>query len=410
MFNRKKDLTMERLANDHRKSEMTGSGETEVKLSRKKSFGFVALLFILARFGLWGWMVLVRAIYRGDFSPDPTYRPYMGVAPVHNIWLEVWQRWDTLQYQAVAERGYQAFDTALFTPPLYPWLMKWGGWILGGNTLLGGMIVSNLFCLFAIWAFYLLAEQVLQDAQSTRRALIYLVIFPASFFLFAPYTEPLYFLGAAICLYSLSKKQWLASGLWGALAAASRLTGILLIVPVLWYAWQEWRSDRAWRSWIAPGLIGLSGATFPLYVWLGLGLSPLAPFLAQSSRFHGGFTIPGVSILLTMRQIWSGVYVPANSMDLLFTVLFIFGTALTWRRLPRLYGVYCAAFMLVYLARYADIYPLLSMTRYVLALFPVFMTLPLIDGPPWVKRLLIYPSLLGLLYLSAQFAIWGWVG
>ena len=99
--------------------------------------------------------------------------------------------------------------------------------------MLGGIIVSNLFCLAALWAFYLLAEKELQNVQSAKRALIYLLIFPASFFLFAPYTEPLYFLGAAMCIYTLTKKQWLAAGLWGALAAASRLIGVLLIVPMI---------------------------------------------------------------------------------------------------------------------------------------------------------------------------------
>ena len=126
-----------------------------------------------------------------------------------------------------------------------------------------------------------------------------------------------------MCMYALTKKQRLAAGLWGALAAASRLIGVLLIVPVIWSAWQDWRHEHNWKSWIAPALIALSGISFPLYVWLGMGLSPLAPFLAQSSRFHGGFTFPGVSILLTIKQIWSGIYVTANSMDLFFTILFI---------------------------------------------------------------------------------------
>jgi hypothetical protein len=141
-----------------------------------------------------------------------------------------------------------------------------------------------------------------------------------------------------------------------------------------------------------------------------MGLSPLAPFLAQSSRFQGGFTFPGVSIFLTIKQIWARIYVPSNSMDLFFTIIFILGTILVWQRLPRIYGIYCATFMLVYLARYANPKPLLSMTRYVLALFPVFLALPLVDDSPWVKRLIIYASMLGLLFLSAQFAIWGWVG
>ncbi len=40
-----------------------------------------------------------------DTSPDPILRPYQGVTPETNPWLEVWQRWDTLHYQAIAERG-----------------------------------------------------------------------------------------------------------------------------------------------------------------------------------------------------------------------------------------------------------------------------------------------------------------
>ena len=256
----------------------------------------------------------------------------------------------------------------------------------------------------------MLAERELQNVQLAKQALVYLVIFPASFFLFAPYTEPLYFLGAAMCLYALTKKQWLAAGLWGVLAAASRLIGVLLIVPVMWFTWKDWKTNHHWKSWIAPVLIALSGISFPLYVWFILGRPLLAQFNSESSRFHGGLTFPGVSIFLTIKQIWSGIYVTANSMDLFFTALFIFGTILVWQRLPRIYGIYCATFMLVYLTRYADVYPLLSMTRYVLALFPVFMALPLIDNSSWAKRLIIYASLLGLLFLSAQFAIWGWVG
>jgi Gpi18-like mannosyltransferase len=362
------------------------------------------------RLALWGWMVLARAIYQGDLSPDPVYRPYMGVEPVQNIWLQVWQRWDTVQYQAIAERGYGAFSTAVWSPPLYPFLMRLAGMLLGGNTLVGGMIVSNIFCLAALWAYYLLAEHELQDSKSARRALIYVLIFPASFFLFAPYTEPIYFFGSALCFYAMTKKQWLVAGLSGALAAASRLPAVLLCVPVFWSAWQEWKISHEWRPAVAPMLTAAGGGLYPLYVWLGMGLSPLAPFQAADLRFHGGFTFPGVSIVLTFKQIWSGIYVPVNSMDLFFTLLFIFGSILVWRRLPHVYGIYCGTFMLLYLARYADTYPLLSMTRYVLALFPVFIVLPLLDEDPWIRRLIVYPSLLGLLYLSAQFAIWGWVG
>jgi hypothetical protein len=66
--------------------------------------------------------------------------------------------------------------------------------------------------------------------------------------------------------------------------------------------------------------------------------------------------------------------------------------------------------MALYLTRVAEIYPLLSMGRYVLALFPAFLILARYGESPIIQRIIVYTSLLGALFLSAQYAIWGWVG
>jgi hypothetical protein len=50
------------------------------------------------------------------------------------------------------------------------------------------------------------------------------------------------------------------------------------------------------------------------------------------------------------------------------------------------------------------------MARYVLEIFPVFLLLAVWGSKAWINRLILYLSVLGLLFLSAQFAIWGWVG
>ncbi len=367
--------------------------------------------FLVTWIILWTWMFLVvRTLYPGNITPDPILRPYMGVTPEPNPVLSVWQRWDALHYQAIAERGYQAFETSLFTPPLYPILMRWAGQLLGGNTLLGGLLVSNLFCLLALLAFYHLAKDELESEHVTRRVLVYLLIFPTAFFLFAPYTEAVFFLGAVLSLHGLRKGKWILSGLGGALAAFSRLTGVMLFFPALWAAWDAWRRDRRLYVFVSPLLILLGGFVFPLYAWLGLGMSPLAPYEMQTIRFHGGFTIPGWGLVMAVRQILAGEFPLTNAIDLFFTLLFIGGTILVWKRLPRVYAIYCLTFMGLYLIRIADIYPLLSNARYVLALFPVFMALPSVDQRPWIRRAIMYISLAGSLFLSAQYAIWGWVG
>ncbi len=110
--------------------------------------------FLVVRLALAGWMFAVRQVYAQPLPPHPVSRPYLGVQPEENPWLEPWQRWDTLHYQAIAERGYTAFNSALFTPPMLPLLMRGVSVLTGGNTLVAGIAVSNLalFPAFLVWA------------------------------------------------------------------------------------------------------------------------------------------------------------------------------------------------------------------------------------------------------------------
>lgn len=373
-------------------------------------FSFPLLVFVLTVPILWGWMYLVRQLLPVNTSPDPVLRPYMGVRPEAIPWLEVWQRWDVLHYQAIAERGYAAFDTSLFTPPLYPLLMSATSLVFGGNTLASGLLASISFYAASIIAFYRLAQFELKNEVHARRAVLYLVIFPTAFFLMTPYTESLFMVGSVMCLFYLRKKEWLLAGIFGAVAASARLTGAVLFLPALWSAWESWKEHKNWVGWLSPFLVGVAALVFPLYAWLGLGQSMMAPFEAQSQRFHGGFTFPGVNIVFALRETIAGNFPITNSLDIVATILFTGLIVPIWKYLPRVYGIYYAGFIALYLTRIADVYPLLSMARYVLALFPAFLILPRYGDSPITQRIIIYTSLLLSLFLSAQYAIWGWVG
>ncbi|NJN80627.1 MAG: hypothetical protein HC797_09265 [Anaerolineales bacterium] len=250
----------------------------------------------------------------------------------------------------------------------------------------------------------------LKDEQFARQAMMYFVLFPTSFFLFAPYTESSFILGSIYCLLALRKEYWVAAGTWGMLAAASRLTGAIVILPALWSAWGNWKQNHQWKVWSAPLLILIASISFPIYAWLELGQSLFAPFQAQSQRFHGGFSFPGVNIFRAFQQVLAGNYVSTNLFDVIFILIFFWLGVLVWKQLPRVYGIYYWSFMFLYLTRIADVYPLLSIMRYVLALFPAFLLLPKYGQNPIVHRVIIYLFMISLLFFSAQFAIWGWVG
>ncbi|HCR71714.1 MAG TPA: hypothetical protein DIW23_09735 [Anaerolineae bacterium] len=359
---------------------------------------------------IWSWMRLIRWFIPVDVTPNDILRPYMGVTPETNPWLEIWQRWDVLHYQAIAERGYLAFDTALFTPPLYPFLMKIFGVFFDNNTLLSGLFISGLCFIASVISIEKLAQYEFGDEAFSQRTMIYLLLFPTSFFLFAPYTESLFLLGSILCLLALRKKNWGMAGLWGMLAAASRLTGALIFFPVVWCVWQDWKENRNWQVWFAPFLVFCVSISFSLYAWLGLGQSFFSPFQAQSQRFHGGFSVPAVNIIKALQQVFTGNYPLTNLFDVIFIVVFFWLGILVWKQLPKVYAIYYWSFMILYLTRIADVYPLLSMTRYVLILFPAFLILARYGENSTTHRVIIYLFMLGLLFFSAQFSLWGWVG
>lgn len=367
---------------------------------------YVVVIFAAVHLFLNIWMWGVMQVFPTAALPSlPNL--YKGVAMETNPWLEPWQRWDTPQYQAIAERGYTAFDTALFTPPLYPLLVHLVSRLMGGNTLLAGMVVSGIACLLSLFALHRLACLEFNDEMQARRAVLYLAVFPTAIFLFAVYTESLFLLGVMMALMSVRLKKWAWAGVWGAVVALTRTPGILILVPLAWASWSAWRSgDR--KGWLAPSIALAGAALFPAYVFFGLHLSPTA--ITAAVGRGGKLAFPGWNIIEAASRILRGQLVEENLIELAFTLFFIVLTVFIWKKLPRLYGVYAVTLMLLFLTRLGSPQPLVSMARYVLEIFPAFLVLAAWGRRPGINRLILYLSWLGLLFFSAQFAMWGWVG
>jgi len=376
----------------------------------RSPMAFVLGLFLFVRIGLTVWMWAVRTLYPNPLPPDAALRPYLGVTPEANPWLNPWQRWDTLHYQAIAERGYDAFDIALFVPPLLPWAMRALAPLVGGNTLLAGLLISNAAYIGALFAFLRLAEEETGDRQAARRATMYLAFFPTAFFFMAAYTESLFMLAVVLALWAARRRNWIFAGVWGGLACLTRLPAMLILIPLSYSAWDAWRQDRRAVAWAAPTITLAMAALFPLYVWLGLGLVPWAPFQVQAARFGGGFVFPGANLIASLRLILSGGAFITDVLDLIFLLAFALLAVPVWRRLPRLYSVYYLCFLMLYLTRQGGSEPLVGMVRYVLALFPAFFVLGEAGKNVWVNRLLLYVGWAGLLFMSGGFAIWLWMG
>ena len=176
------------------------------------------LVFVVLRLVISVWAALVLAITHAPTSPDDVLRPYQGIEQISGgpaeLFLGVWQRFDTLWYLRIALHGYSAAVSDIHFPPLYPLLIKVLGTILLGNYLLAAIIISNIACILGLTYLYKLTAELF-NVKTARRTVLYLSIFPTAFFLLAPYSESLLVLLAVATFYYMATTQAWMRGLFG---------------------------------------------------------------------------------------------------------------------------------------------------------------------------------------------------
>jgi len=89
--------------------------------------------------------------------------------------------------------------------------------------------------------------------------------------------------------------------------------------------------------------------------------------------------------------------------------LFALLTIVAWRRFGAPYGVFSALSLAIPLSMPSDRWPLLSLPRLGLGIFPLFLALAVIGGRPRVHTAIVSVSALFLGVAIVQWALWQWV-
>jgi hypothetical protein len=166
-------------------------------------------------------------------------------------------------YRSVATRGYdeRPFDPSVEANwaffPLYPLVVRI--FRITGEFAADGLIVSNLALLGALLLLGRVATLAGVTADDAARATFYAAFFPTSYFFSLPQTESLFLLLTLAAFYFALRERWWAAGLFGGLAALTRVTGILLLPALLALAFERRSKARAALLWLAliPAGLGL---------------------------------------------------------------------------------------------------------------------------------------------------------
>jgi hypothetical protein len=306
--------------------------------------------------------------------------------------------------------------------------------------LLGAYAVALAAFLAALVLLYRLTALEL-GRRAAWPALLLLSVFPASLYFGAPYSESLFLLCSVGAFYAARTGSWAWAGVAAAGASATRSAGILLLLPLAFLYLYGPRPDPAparagWRPRypIRPNALWLALAPAGLAVYaayLGLAHGDALSFSHVQEFWSRDFAGPLVGIwdgaaaaFDGVRQLLSGgrdtVYfeqaggdplrVAAQNIALFgFLCFAIAGAVGVLRRLPFAYGLYVVTALTLPLSYPVAAQPLMSLSRFVAVLFPIFMWLAAVCEERRIVDRVAIASAIGLGLFVSQFATWQWV-
>lgn len=312
--------------------------------------------------------------------------------------IDVWARWDSDWFLRIAEEGYSWPSSTPAFLPLYPLLVALLGFVLFDHFVLAGVALSLAAGSAAFILMYRLTVDKL-GAEAGRRAVLFLALAPTSLFFGAVYSESLFLLLAVATFLAAEKGSFWKAGALAGLALLTRSAGLALLPALVVFAWREPTRGRALAGVaVAPALF----LVYPLVlaVWIG---KPLAFVDAQKVVWERHLSPAGpLGGLIAAAQ-------NREILDLAVVAVVVALGLVAWRRIGVPYGLYVLGSVALPLAAYSNKAPLLSMQRFVIVAFPIFMALATVVRSR--RATLVTAAILaaGLVAYVVRWALWYWV-
>ncbi len=362
------------------------------------------------------WQVLLLVIVAASQDILPLRETYLGGATqayVSNPLLYSRANFDGEHYIKIAKWGYGYAQQAFF--PLYPNLIR-SLTRTFKNPVISGVLISNLSFLVSL-IFLARLIRLDYDVNTTKFAIIALLLFPTSFYFGSVYTEGLFFLLGLSSFYAARRSRWWLASILGALAAYTRFVGIFLFPALLVEFWLQHKEIKNLKlkikNLVPILLIPLGLLIYMSYLQRTTG-DPFAFF--NAIKLFGQHK--GEKVILLYQVFWRYIKMVATvnrSDPLYFTIWMEFLAGIGFLVLS-IYSFIKQRLSYAVFNFLAYIVPTLtgtftSLPRYVLLCFPSFILLGqlLARHPRWRPAIIVI-SFLILIAVQTLFSRGYWVG
>jgi len=380
--------------------------ETEtVRSALKQRFARVVGLLPIDDWLVVGWVLATKALLL-IFGVRSYHMLEDKPVPPHLGWLEIWNRWDALHFQRLAEFGYSAADKLrAWFYPLYPWCVRLTAYVTR-DFLVAAFVVSAIA---SVIAAVVLRRMIGLDfsVSVARRAVWFFLIFPTAYVLHIGYTESLFLALTLGSIFAARKERWWLAGVLGAFSWMTRANGIILLPTLAVEAGHQWFVGKRWRwQWL---WIGIAPAGFAVYLWLNWRVSgdPFAFLKMRRQLFHMSFSWPWVGIhsaIGNLRRSPNQAEIVGGE-ELFATLLALVCAVVSWFRLRPVYAAWITGnWLLLVCVTFIE-----SMPRYALTMFPIFILFGLLGQSRFWSGVITVWSVLFLAIFSSLFIRGWWV-
>lgn len=331
------------------------------------------------------WNIAIRFLaVLGYFILPERFAPLDFIA---NFWKTNFIFWsfanfDGEHYLSIAKYGYQirsGFPQYAFFP-LLPSLIHIVA-IFSGDYYASGMLVAQLSLYLAlVYIHKWVSELKLPDIS------LLFLISTGAIFLASIYTEPLFIALAAMTMYFSEKKWWGSAALATALATATRVNGIFLVIFLFV------KLLKSSKSLLISGFYSLASISGLLVYMIYLQIKTgdfLVWLHAQGSWGKGTATSPLTTFISYLKSVTTQYQPDLVHLVVIFEVLvtivaiILFIRLLSRRYLDLAYWLYLAGNLVMPIMTGS----LGSMPRFTLILFPLLITVP---GLPRIGKTMYY--------------------
>lgn len=369
-----------------------------MKNTRKEILSILGLVII--------WRIIIQiftllAKQRVNFNTDLAYgfadtNTWINTLP---DWLKSFANWDSGWYLSIAKQGYYFIDqttNAVFFP-FYPLLIRYLGNITNLDYLLAGLIISQLAIFIALLYFYKLIKIDYQE-NIAWSSLIFLLIFPTAIFFTLVYTEALFICLVIMAFYYARQKQWPLVGIIGFFITLTKPWGVALLLPLIieYYQTINFSIKKTDKE---LGYLLLMPLGLILYTqFLKIKFGSYLIFISGQKSWH---VDNAYNFWLTFKNYFNNIFIfisdnpafqTAITLDLIFLIFGLIASGYIFFRIRKSYGIYTLLTCLI--PALSGIF--VSMSRYLLVAFPIYIMLALWSEKNKLIQFALYTLLITL--------------